>query len=208
MSDRYKCYSHVEPNYTDHTDISELVLTLYEIYFRSNHSFFMLLSSLLLDVSGRDAAALPITTDFWPPAMSSAVPRIVGLLDNSSVTSSQVAGELNTLIIEPFHFRTTQDVYTVNSFDHSWSNQLIRILNYFPFFCFFNFLMVCRSFFTVSEVAKTTLWECLVDDPMLFFRTFFEDITKPNKQVRKAEHFIFFYNTIFHTFLIVTCCHG
>lgn len=81
--------------------------------------FFMLLSSLLLDVSGRDAAALPITTDFWPPAMSSAVPRIVGLLDNSSVTSSQVAGELNTLIIEPFHFRTTQDVYTVNSFDHS-----------------------------------------------------------------------------------------
>lgn len=111
MSDRYKCYSHVEPNYTDRTDISELVLTLYEIYFRSNHSFFMLLSSLLLDVSGRDAAALPITTDFWPPAMSSAVPRIVGLLDNSSVTSSQVAGGLNTLIIEQHRMYNTGCLY-------------------------------------------------------------------------------------------------
>ncbi|CAB4005474.1 Hypothetical predicted protein, partial [Paramuricea clavata] len=57
--------------------------------------------------------------------MSSAIPRIIGLLDDASVTLSQTA---------------------------------------------------------VSNMAKSTLWECLVDDPMLFFRTFFEEITKPSKQ--------------------------
>ena len=42
-----------------------------------------------------DVVVQPITTDFWPPAMSSAIPRIIGLLDDSSVTLSQTAGELN-----------------------------------------------------------------------------------------------------------------
>ena len=46
-------------------------------------------------LAGSDVVVQPITTDFWPPAMSSAIPRIIGLLDDSSVTLSQTAGELN-----------------------------------------------------------------------------------------------------------------
>lgn len=44
-------------------------------------------------------------------------------------------------------------------------------------------LLTLSLFFSVSEMAMRILWDCLVDDPTLFFRTFFEEITKANKQV-------------------------
>lgn len=52
--------------------------------------------------------AHPITTDFWPPAMSSAIPRIIGLLDDSSVTLSQTAGESIALNLQ----KQTSDIFS------------------------------------------------------------------------------------------------
>ena len=33
------------------------------------------------------------------------------------------------------------------------------------------------------EVARRLVWRCLVDDPVLFFRTILEQLTKKDKQV-------------------------
>ena len=33
------------------------------------------------------------------------------------------------------------------------------------------------------EVARRLVWRCLVDDPVLFFRTILEQFTKKDKQV-------------------------
>lgn len=35
----------------------------------------------------------------------------------------------------------------------------------------------------VMEVARRLVWRCLVDDPVLFFRTILEQFTKKDKQV-------------------------
>ena len=49
--------------------------------------------TVFIYLTGSDVVAPPITTDFWPPAMSSAIPRIIGLLDDSSLTLTQTSGE-------------------------------------------------------------------------------------------------------------------
>ena len=36
---------------------------------------------------------------------------------------------------------------------------------------------------SVMEVARRLVWRCLVDDPVLFFRTILEQLTKKDKQV-------------------------
>ena len=42
------------------------------------------------------------------------------------------------------------------------------------------------------EVARRLVWRCLVDDPVLFFRTILEQLTKKDKQVRLESSLCFF----------------
>ena len=65
-------------------------------------------NNIFICLTGSDVVAHPITTDFWPPAMSSAIPRIIGLLDDSSVTLSQTAGESITLNLQ----KQTSDIFS------------------------------------------------------------------------------------------------
>lgn len=45
-------------------------------------------------------------------------------------------------------------------------------------------LYVC---WTVSEVANKIIWDCIVDDPILFLRHFLEKLTNKERQVGESS---------------------
>ena len=86
---------------------------------------------------------------------------------------------MNVGILNIIRLLDDTSITTINS--HSGKHYLL-IFFLQHYFVIFNTLSI-SSILLVGDLAYSLVWKCLVEDPQIFFRRFFEKITNKNKQV-------------------------